>query len=165
MNNLKVKMIVDEDFINFKQPSMYIATCLCDFKCCREQGLDISICQNSEIVNQPTIEISNETIYERFISNDISKAVVIGGLEPMKQFDEVISLIKYFRDRSCYCPFVIYTGYEPNEIERQVRQITITGRNNIYFKFGRFVPNQQPHYDEVLGIKLISDNQRGVRMC
>lgn len=162
---MRIKGLVDEDFINFKQPSMYIATCLCDWKCCREQGLDISVCQNSEIANEPTIEISNEAIYERFIINDISKAVVIGGLEPLKQFDEVVSLIKYFRDRNCRCPFVIYTGYEPNEIERQIKQIAITGRNDIYFKFGRFVPNQEPHYDKVLGVKLVSDNQRGVRMC
>lgn len=30
---------------------------------------------------------------------------------------------------------------------------------NIIVKFGRFIPNQHPHYDEVLGINLASDNQ------
>ena len=30
---------------------------------------------------------------------------------------------------------------------------------NIIVKFGRYVPNQLPHYDNVLGIKLASDNQ------
>ena len=30
---------------------------------------------------------------------------------------------------------------------------------NIIIKFGRFIPNQQSHYDEVLGINLASDNQ------
>ena len=29
----------------------------------------------------------------------------------------------------------------------------------IIVKFGRFRPNQEPHYDEVLGVNLISDNQ------
>lgn len=162
---MRVRTILDEDFVNFKMPSMFISTCTCDFKCCREQELDMSICQNSELMNQPVIDLPDEEIYKRYVSNDITSAVVIGGLEPIKQLDEVVSLIKCFRKHDCRCPFVIYTGYEPKEIEGQVRLITITGRYSIYFKFGRFIPGHEPHYDEVLGVKLASDNQRGVRMC
>ena len=29
----------------------------------------------------------------------------------------------------------------------------------IIIKYGRFIPNQQKHYDEILGVYLASDNQ------
>ena len=72
-----VKNIVEEDFVNYKLPSMFIATCFCDWKCCREQNLDISVCQNSDISKQANYNISNKDIFNRYISNPITKAVVI----------------------------------------------------------------------------------------
>lgn len=33
-----LKSIVDEDFINYRKPSMFIVTAQCDFKCDRECG-------------------------------------------------------------------------------------------------------------------------------
>lgn len=164
---MRVKTIVDEDFINYKKPSMFIATCTCDFKCCREQGLDISICQNSNIANQPNIEVSDEAIYRRYIDNKLTNAIVIGGLEPFKQADEIISLIKYFRQRYCTDDIVIYTGYEPQEVEKYVQEIKRISLEvgSIYIKYGRFIPNQNKHYDPILGVNLISDNQRGAKIC
>ena len=35
---------------------------------------------------------------------------------------------------------------------------------NIIIKFGRFIPNQEGHYDEVLGINLASKNQFGEKI-
>ena len=35
---------------------------------------------------------------------------------------------------------------------------------NIIFKFGRYKPNNNKHYDNVLGINLISDNQYGLEI-
>ena len=35
---------------------------------------------------------------------------------------------------------------------------------NIIIKFGRFKPNQKSHYDDVLGVNLISDNQYGEKI-
>ena len=54
---------------------------------------------------------------------------------------------------------IIYTGYYENEIEEQINQIR--KYKNITFKFGRFIPNQKEHYDDVLGVYLASDNQYG----
>ena len=31
--------------------------------------------------------------------------------------------------------------------------------SNIIIKFGRYIPGQKPHYDEILGVNLASDNQ------
>ena len=155
-----VKNIVEEDFVNYKVPSMFIATCFCDWKCCIEQNLDISICQNASISKQRNILISDSEIYERYISNPITKAVVIGGLEPMMQFEEIYDLIKCFRDNNCKDTFVIYTGYNENEILNQIDRLKKF--ENIILKIGRYRPNNKSHYDDILGINLVSDNQKGV---
>ena len=158
-----VKNIVEEDFVNYKVPSMFIATCFCDWKCCREQNLDISVCQNSDISKQANCNISNKDIFNRYISNPITKAVVIGGLEPMMQFEEIYDLIKCFRDNNCKDTFVIYTGYNENEILNQIDRLKKF--ENIILKIGRYRPNNKSHYDDILGINLVSDNQKGVIIC
>ena len=163
---MRIKGLVDEDFVNYKKPSMFISTCTCDFKCCREQGLDISICQNSDLNQQQSFTIPDEEIYQRYINNDITSAIVVGGLEPFKQTFELYQLLNCFRHHGCYDDFVIYTGYEPDELGKGILiSLYNYGRGNILIKFGRYIPNQTPHYDEVLGVKLASDNQRGVRIC
>ena len=158
-----VKNIVEEDFVNYKLPSMFIATCFCDWKCCREQNLDISVCQNSDISKQANYNISNKDIFNRYISNPITKAVVIGGLEPMMQFEEIYDLIKCFRDNNCKDMFVIYTGYNENEILNQIDRLKKF--ENIILKIGRYRPNNKSHYDDILGINLVSHNQKGVIIC
>lgn len=151
-----------EDFVNFSKPSLFLITSFCDWKCCREQNLDISICQNQPLCNQSIKEYSSMSIYNAYISNDISKAIVIGGLEPMLQFDEVYELISYFRDHECNDFFIIYTGYYQEEIEDKIKQLQEFP--NIIVKFGRFIPNQEPHYDEILGVNLASSNQYARRI-
>lgn len=154
---MKIKDIVAEDFLNYKRPSMFIITAMCDWKCCIEAGLDISVCQNAPLISSPVREIPNETIYKQFHINQITKAVVIGGLEPFLQIDEVVDLISYFRANDEDCPFVIYTGYNENEVQEHLGKLTKL--NNIIVKFGRFIPNQKHRFDDVLGIELVSENQ------
>lgn len=157
-----LKTIIDEDFNNYKLPSIFIGTCYCDWKCPSEQGLPISICQNQPLAQQPNIEYSIESIYNRYISNPITQAVVVGGLEPMLQFENVLNLIKYFREYNCNDDIVIYTGYYPHEIQDKIDKLK--QYKNIIIKFGRFIPNQNPHFDSVLGVNLASDNQYAERI-
>lgn len=159
---MKVKAIVDEIFQDYKKASMFIATCNCDWKCCIDGGFDKSICQNSSITKQKSIEVPIDEIFSRYVQNFITSAVVIGGLEPFLQVNEVINLIKYFRDKGINDEFVIYTGYYKNEISQHIKDIK--QYNNIIIKFGRFIPNHKPHYDEVLGVELASDNQYAERI-
>ena len=154
---MRIKGLQDEDFVNYKKPSMFIGTSICDWKCCTEQCLDKSICQNSSLANSKTIDISADKIYRRYINNPITKAVVIGGLEPILPFPEVLDLIYTLRNNGCFDDFVIYTGYYPSEIKHEIEELERC--ENIIIKFGRFIPNQEKHYDEVLGVYLISDNQ------
>lgn len=154
---MKIKSIETERFQDYKEPSMFIATCVCNWKCCTDGEFDKSICQNSDLAKMPEKEVDNETIYGHYISNPISKAIVLGGLEPMLQFEEVYSLIKYFRDNGCNDPFVIYTGYNKNELHWELDQLRAFRK--IIVKFGRYVPGQEKHFDKVLGVELASNNQ------
>ena len=138
-----------------------LATCCCDWKCLKELNLDISMCQNSQIAQQKNIEVSIESIINRYLNNPITQAVVIGGLEPMLQFEEVLEFIKHFRQRS-NDDIVIYTGYYPEEIKDKIEQLK--QYKNIIIKFGRYIPNREKRFDEILGVCLASDNQFAVKI-
>jgi pyruvate-formate lyase-activating enzyme len=153
---IRLKDIMDENFQDYKKPSMMLATSLCDWKCLIEENLDISICQNSELYNQKNIEVSIESIIKRYFNNPITKAIVIGGLEPLLQFDEVLEFIKQFRLK-CIDDVVIYTGYYPEEIQLHINELK--KYKNIIMKYGRYKHNDEKTFDEVLGIWLISKNQ------
>lgn len=156
---IRLKGVLLEDFCNYQKPSMFLITCFCNWKCCLEQNLDKSVCQNEPVYRQPIKEFTEEQIYKAYIKNDITKAIVIGGLEPLLQEEEIYNLIKYFRDNGCNDEFVIYTGYTEEEVLEKYTKIL--SFNNIIFKFGRYIPNNKSHFDNVLGIELVSDNQYG----
>ncbi len=159
---MRIRGFKDEDFVNYRKPSMFIGTAFCDWKCCTERGIDKSVCQNQELENSEIIEITPNRLFERYSLNFITQAVVIGGLEPFLQFDEVIELIKYFRGWGCADDFVIYTGYNKPEITGKIAQLEKFP--NIIIKFGRYIPNNKKHYDAILGVNLISDNQYAERI-
>lgn len=158
---MRLKAVVAEDFLNYKKPSMFINTCFCDWKCCHEAGVSESICQNNSLIKQPTMDIPNDELINRYLSNDLSEAVVIGGLEPMLQFDELLGFVKAFREKT-QDDVVVYTGYYPDEISDKVN--VLSEYPNIVIKFGRYVPNKPSRYDEVLGVTLASDNQFAKRI-
>lgn len=154
---MRIKGFIDEDFINYQKPSAFISTAICDWKCCKDYDMDLSICQNSGMANQKTVDIDDSVIYNHYVQNPITKAIVLGGLERMLQFKEVYSLIRYFREHGCNDPFVIYTGYNKNELHWELDQLRAF--RNIIVKFGRYVPGQKKHFDKVLGVELASNNQ------
>ncbi len=154
---ITVKSIVDENFQDYKKASMFIAFPKCDFKCFKELGLEISGCQNYEILKMPDIKIKIDKVFERYVKNPITEAVILGGLEPFFNFDEVYNLISYFRQKNCNDDFVIYTGYYPNEVENYIEKLKKF--KNIIIKFGRFIPKSASIFDKILGVKLASKNQ------
>lgn len=156
-----IKGIVAEDFINYKYPSMFIIFPYCNFKCEKDCGKP-GICQNSDVIKQKNIEISYEDIVNFYLKNDITKALVLGGLEPFDSFNDLKNLITYFRSKTSDA-VVIYTGYDKEEIIKQVTELK-NSFSNIIIKFGRFIPDQKSHFDEVLGVYLASDNQKGEKI-
>ena len=156
-----IKGLIDEDFVNYKKPSMVIMFPKCSFKCDKECGEQV--CQNGTLATAPQMDISPRDIVERYINNPITSAIVMSGLEPFDSFGDLSYLLHLIRDEyQCDDDIVIYTGYKKDEISRELK--IIGSRKNIIVKFGRFVPNQTKHYDDVLGIVLASDNQYGERI-
>ena len=149
-----VKDIVAEDFVNYKKPSMFIIFPYCSFKC--EKEYNKKICQNSNISQLPNIEVKNDTILLSYLSNPITHAMVFGGLEPFDSWEDMLSLIEDFR-RVSDDAIVIYTGYTEDELQDKV--LILQQYDNIIIKFGRYVPDKESHYDELLGVDLANDEQ------
>ncbi len=154
-----IKGIIDEDFINYKKPCMVIEFPYCSFKCDKECGKQV--CQNGALANSPNIDIERMDLINRYLKNDITQSIVMQGLEPFDSWNDLVSLIFLFR---CYTndDIVIYTGYNLNELEEKVELLSYF--KNIIIKFGRYIPNKQSHYDNVLGVNLASDNQYAIKI-
>lgn len=151
---MKIKGIQFEDFINYKEPSMFIIFPYCSFKCDKECGR--AVCQNSALATSKIIDYPIDKIIDLYTNNPITKSIVCGGLEPFDSWEELQCLVAEFR----YCSnddIVIYTGYTEEEIRDKIVWLKLYGP--IVVKYGRFIPNQDSHYDEILGVKLSSPNQ------
>ena len=162
---MKILGIIDEDFVNYKKPSMVIEFPYCSLKCDIEYGQPI--CQNSPLLLESIIDISCEKIIERYINNPITEAIVCQGMEPFDSMFDIITLLLTFRIKyNCKDDFIIYTGYTKEELvkNRETPQ-SLASFNNVIIKYGRYIPNQEPHYDPVLGVNLASDNQYAERLC
>ena len=151
-----LKGITDEDFVNYKVPSMFIATATCDFKCDRDCGSPV--CQNSALAQEDSIHTGDDYLINRYLNNHISQAIVFGGLEPFDQWQELWNFLQKLRlQYGCADPVVIYTGYTEEEVDGYVAFLRTMP--NIIVKFGRYFPLHQPHRDPILGVDLASDNQ------
>lgn len=151
---MKIIDLIDEDFINYKKPSLFLAFPFCTFKCEKECGTQC--CQNSSLARQPIIEISTEKLVQRYLENPISESVVMGGMEPFDSFDDVLNFISILRKYSD-SDVILYSGYYKSEIEDKIEQLQKF--SNIIVKFGRFKPNEPHHIDPILGVELASTNQ------
>ena len=157
MNDITLKGIIDEDFVNYKVPSMTLMFPACTFKC----GSDY--CQNSGLAKSPDINTTRDSLCERYLNNPISEAIVCQGLEPIDSWIDLCGFLFTLRViYQCHDDVVIYTGYNKEEIENEL--LELKKYDNVVVKFGRFIPNQEPHYDAVLGVKLASDNQYAERI-
>ena len=83
----------------------------------------------------------------------------------MLQKQDIFDFISCLREKGNQDDVVIYTGYYPEELSDFIKRLKKAKFQNIFFKFGRFVPNQKPHYDEVLKVDLASDNQFAQKIC
>jgi len=151
---MKIIDIKDYDICNYKKPSMFIIMPYCSFKCDIENGC--KLCQNSCLAKANKIDISVDKIIEMFDNNKLVDAIVFGGLEPFDSAEDLQCFIMNFRYQHAN-DIVIYTGYTEEEIKERFNWIYLY--ENIIIKYGRFRPSQKSHYDEILGVNLVSDNQ------
>ena len=168
VNSITVNGIITEDFINYKKPSMTLQMPICTFKCNKDAGKPV--CQNMELKDASTICMPINSVLEKYyIHNDITKAVCFQGLEPFDSFDELYDFIKEFSSIS-NDDIVIYTGYMEEEIKDKVNLLIELLKNNtskcyskrintLIIKYGRYIPDDKSHFDEILGVNLASSNQ------
>ena len=152
---MKIKGLITEDFVNYKKASMTIIFPYCTFKC----GKDY--CQNSSLAKSPIIEISIDDLVNRYNNNPITEAVVMQGLEPFDSWSDLKEFVKKLREYN-NDDIVIYTGYNKDEVIKYIKELSVYP--NIIVKFGRYIPNQEKHYDDVLGVYLASNNQYAERI-
>ena len=156
---MKIKGFIQEDFVNYKKPSMLIIFPHCNFKCEKECGE--RVCQNSPLAQVPPVEVTAEKLVDIYLHNCFTSAIVCAGLEPFDSFSDLLNFVHKVRLKT-NDDIVIYTGYNEDEIQGQLYVLSLY--ENIYIKFGRYIPNQQSHYDETLGVNLASDNQYGKKV-
>lgn len=150
-----------ETFVDYKKQGILIGFPTCDGKCWKDIGMDTSICQN-EALKKEAIEISLDNLFnkiEEYILSGFAKAVILAGLEPFEDTKNVLNIINFVQKISSETDIVIYTGFNKNEIEKELELIKSISKNRIIIKFGRFIPNSESVYDEVLGVTLASKNQ------
>lgn len=152
---MKIKGLITEDFVNYKKVSMTIMFPHCTFKCGAEH------CQNSPLAKSKTYDVDIDETIERYLNNPITEAVVMQGLEPLDSWSDLLLFIDRFREKS-QDDIVIYTGYFKEEIANKTNILKMY--DNIVVKFGRYIPNQEKHYDDVLGVELASPNQHAERI-
>lgn len=153
---MKLKGIIDYDCTNYKEPVLTLEFPTCDFKC--DKLNDCQVCQNSALATESDIEINLDKIWKLYQQNPLTKGFCCQGLEPLDSIDELLGFIYYIRKiRYCNDVIIIYTGYNKEEVTKFIYQIT--QYKNIIIKWGRFIMNNEPHYDNILGVKLASNNQ------
>lgn len=152
---------MDEWYQDYKVPSMFIAFPHCSFKCEHESG--VACCQNSSLAKAPTFQASIVDIVQRYLLNPITKAIVIGGLEPFDDYVQTAGLIDELRKYTSD-DVIIYTGYTKDECEEHGWLGSLRRYPNIIVKFGRFIPNSTPRYDDILGLTLASENQYAMKI-
>lgn len=169
---MKLRYLIDEDFINYKKTSMVLGFPNCSMKCNVDSGGEV--CQNSTLSGLDLIEVSAEDLCERYLKNDITHAVVCQGLEPFDSPFDLMTFIDTFRNKfKCDDDIVVYTGYTEEECNG-IASKEYSGVNfsklhavynqlesysNIIVKFGRYIPGRESRLDEVLGVRLASNNQ------
>lgn len=152
---MHVQDIVHEDFINYKKPSMFIGAAHCSGKCGEA-------CQNKALWDNEPILVGDDDIIRKYLNNPLTKAIVIGGLEPFDQWIELKNFLWKLRNNyQCSDDVVIYTGYDLREVAGYVNQIKMFF-DNVIIKFGRYRPDLPSRIDPNLGVKLASNNQHSI---
>lgn len=157
-----LKDVIFEDTVNYKKTCMTLEMPFCSMKCDKECGKPV--CQNGALASLSNIEVDADSLIQRYSNNPMVHAICFQGMEPFDSWPQLAEFISMFREHS-NDDVVIYTGYTACELRDKLSEIKNVGRENVYVKFGRYVPDQESHYDDVLGVYLASNNQYGERIC
>lgn len=154
---------IREVFGDYKKTSLLLSVKTCDYKCCIEGNFNINICHNYHLDSNEEKEISPQYIWNKVNSNPLIQGVIFAGKEPMLDiyFEDMLKVIKEIRENS-NIDIVIFTGYYEKEIPNKIEELK--KYKNIVVKFGRYIPNRNSIFSDVLGTTLASDNQYAVKI-
>jgi len=158
---MRILQIEDEVFSDYSKISMLVVVPFCTTCCWKELGLDSSICQNDNPRGLPILDYSNRKIIERYVNNPLTNAIVFGGMDAWDSINEIIELIKLFRETSDD-DVVLYTGRKYSEIASKMYDLERF--KNVYVKVGRYIPNQKPVIDKITGVKLANRGQYFIKV-
>jgi uncharacterized radical SAM superfamily protein len=140
---------IRETFVDYKKTGLYVSGSRCDLKC--------KECFNENLKHSPTIKINPIQFVEDYIiKNQVIESVIFSGLNWFDKFEDLIQLVNCIRVKSDI-DIVIYTGYKESEVLNEIDMLK--ENKNIIVKFGRFIPNQEPIWDELGGIYLANKGQ------
>ena len=144
------------DCVNNKDITFNIAAGVsCSFKCCPEHP---EICQNNPLCQQRVKHVFISKLVNQYVRQKLASSITIQGLEPLDNLIELLWFLWYLRKQTSDAVFV-WTGYTEEEAEWFIKVIKDLNLDNIFIKFGRFVLNGEPRFDDVLGVVLASSNQ------
>lgn len=157
-DTIEVKGIIWEDIVNYKKIGTTLMFPICKgFKCGAE------FCQNSSLAAAPSQTVLINSFMRKYIDNPLTEAIILQGLEPFDSLVDVYTVAAALSDFNVTDDLVIFTGYDKEEVSWRIEPLfNIPG--HLIIKWGRYRPNQEPHYDPVLGIYLASDNQYGEQL-
>ena len=159
-DTIEVKGIIWEDTVNYKKICTTLMMPLCaGFKCDRENG--VNMCQNRGLAAAPSQTVHVNSFIRNYKSNPLTEAIVFQGLEPLDTPVSVFTVAAALKDFQITDDFVIYTGYTREERISTIEVLASIVPGHLIIKWGRFIPNQKPHFDPILGVNLSSDNQYG----
>lgn len=166
-NNLFVHLVdvKTDNITDYKETSMLLVFPYCSGKCGPK-------CHNYRMIGTTKInEYNILDIINLYLKLETHNSVVCAGLEPFDSMLDLTNLVKCFSSCNKNCDIVIYTGYNEDEIEDNVKSLVETFDANVnkdykkslIVKFGRFIfddsGKEVKNYSDILGINLASPNQ------
>ena len=118
--------------------------------------------------------VSSADIYNYYLSHPKFKAFVISGIDISVNAFDLTQIVDEIRNKQhCLDDIIIWSEYTEEELngepDKEYDKINfekvhavykqLQQYENIIVKFGRYVPGDKPHPDELLGVDLSSDNQ------
>ena len=156
-DSLDVFTINECDLVNYKDPTFMIASGIsCTFKCERECGE--RVCQTHPRLKEEVINYTISNAIWRYDRQSLSTSITFQGLEPLDNIIQLIWFLVEFR-KNHNDKVIIWTGYTEDECEPFINLLKELNISNIIIKFGRYVPNKESHFDELLGVILSNPEQ------
>ena len=160
-NDLDVFTINECDLVNYVYPTFLIASGVtCTFKCERECGK--KVCQNHPLLKEEVIHYSIPNAIWRYDRQSLSNSITFQGLEPLDNMVQLVWFLIEFR-KNHDDDVIIWTGYTEDECEAFINLLKELKITNVIIKFGRYVPDKEPHMDELLGVQLSNEEQYAKR--